>query len=397
MRRAVLTLALLALVAPAAPARACTPLSTLTATSDALNKTSFGGTAVGGLSVLARTGPGQALALEDNDGATPARFYDLSLQPGGSGIAAAVTRVTTLAGVTGANADDEGLAVEPDGSLLVSSETEPTIRHFARNGTALGSLPVPGRFRVAPAGQASANRTLEGLSLSPSGHRLLAAMEGALSTDPNGADGRPRLRMLSYASNGAGGFGAPKQVAYTAESGHGVSDVLALDDTTVLVLERSLNVDVNFAVRIFVADLSAATDVTGVAALNGTQAVPKRLLFDLRACPGGLAALDNVEGVTLGPPYADGRQRLYLISDDNFSSFQHTRLYDVAFRLSAPPQPPTPPKPARPKPVVRQAGRWTLNLRTRRLASPRFRNVSTRRRAIKIRADLRRRRFGPKK
>src|SRR3954470_23442898 len=102
MRRAVLPLAVLALLAPAAPACACTSLSTLTATSDALNKTTFGGTDVGGLSALARPGPGQALALEDNQGTTPSRFYDLNLGPGGSGIAAAVTRVTTLAGLTGA-------------------------------------------------------------------------------------------------------------------------------------------------------------------------------------------------------------------------------------------------------------------------------------------------------
>ena len=82
---------------------------------------------------------------------------------------------------TGVDSDNEGLAVLPDGRYLVSSETEPSIRIYGRDGVQQASLPVPARFDVAPAGQATSNATLEGLTISPSGRRVVAAMEGALS------------------------------------------------------------------------------------------------------------------------------------------------------------------------------------------------------------------------
>jgi hypothetical protein len=76
--------------------------------------------------------------------------------------------------------------------VLASSETEPAIRHFARDGVELGALPVPDRFRVAPAGEATTNLTLEGLGASPDGRDLWAAMEGPPGRDGTTADGRAR-------------------------------------------------------------------------------------------------------------------------------------------------------------------------------------------------------------
>jgi hypothetical protein len=83
----------------------------------------------------------------------------------------------------GTTADNEGLAVLPDGDYVVSSETEPSIRIFGRDGVQRASLPVPARFAPAPAGQATANATLEGLTLAGGGSRIIASMEGALSGD----------------------------------------------------------------------------------------------------------------------------------------------------------------------------------------------------------------------
>jgi hypothetical protein len=58
----------------------------------------------------------------------------------------------------GTNPDNEGLAVLPDGDYLVSSETEPSIRIYGRDGVQKASLPIPARFAVTgttPAGQAT--------------------------------------------------------------------------------------------------------------------------------------------------------------------------------------------------------------------------------------------------
>src|SRR5690349_2067690 len=114
----------------AAPAHASSD-ATLLSVNHSIDKTTFGGLAVGGLSALAFTHGNQALALTDNQGTTPARFFTLRLR----GERVETTKVTTLKKVdgtpfTGQTMDAEGLVVEPDGTLLISSETEPVIRRF---------------------------------------------------------------------------------------------------------------------------------------------------------------------------------------------------------------------------------------------------------------------------
>ncbi|MBX6766952.1 MAG: esterase-like activity of phytase family protein [Actinomadura rubrobrunea] len=44
-------------------------------------------------------------------------------------------------------------------------------------------MPVPARFRVAPAGEATANQTFESLAATPDGSTLYADMEEPLSGD----------------------------------------------------------------------------------------------------------------------------------------------------------------------------------------------------------------------
>ena len=55
----------------------------------------------------------------------------------------------------------------------------------------------------------------------------------------------------------------------------------------------------------------------------------KTLLADLSATP-GLAPLDNIEGITLGPELPDGRQSVVMVSDDNFSPTQITQFLAFA-------------------------------------------------------------------
>jgi hypothetical protein len=76
-------------------------------------------------------------------------------------------------------------------------------------------------------------------------------------------------------------------------------------------------------------------------AASNLEPLQKELLVDLANCPssGAKAApgavqsnplLDNFEGLTLGPVLPDGRQSLVLVSDDNFSSGQTTRVIVLA-------------------------------------------------------------------
>lgn len=310
--------------------------------SDDLDGAVFAGTQVAGLSALTASGPGRALALVDNIGTTPARFYDVRLPDPRT---AAISRVTFLTrpdgtAYTGADFDGEGLALERGGrTILASSETEPSIRRFdRRSGRQLTSLPVPDRFRVSTAGgQAIVNQTFEGLTLD--GRTLYVGTEGPLSADGLSA-GRPLLRILRYVHDRP-----VAQLAYRADPGLGLAELAAVGDGTLLVLERGFTAGVGNTVRIYRVSVEHARDVAGVASLTTVPDrvfLRKRLLVDIADCPpDGAAAkqpqpnplLDNIEGMTLAGPLGHGRRLLRLISDNNNSATQTTRVYALAVRL----------------------------------------------------------------
>jgi hypothetical protein len=340
----------LALAAPAAAHAksersplACSPHADLVAYSDALDKTAFDGTDVGGLSALALGADG-ARAISDNQGSTPSRFYDLRLRGDDGALAPEVTGVTGFERAdgtpyTGEDYDGEGLVTLPDGSLLASSETEPAIRHFSAEGRELGSLEVPARFAIAPAGEAATNLALEALGRSPDGKDLYAGMEGPLS-----GDGDAGVRLLHYRWRGDS-FALAGQLGYAPDAGLAVTEVQVVDGEQLLVLERGFEAGVGNTVRVYQAFLTGADDVSDVASLAdpGLKLVAKRLLVDLADCPAGDAEhpgdqanplLDNVEGMAL----SEDRATLYLLSDDNFGATQVTRLYELAVRLPGEPK-----------------------------------------------------------
>ena len=332
------------LLVPAAPAHAtapvrgaaCSPDASLLGFSDALDKTTFAGTPVAGLSALAPTGRNRALALVDNIGTTPARVYGVNLA------APAITGVTVLkradgAPYTGSDFDGEGLIAEAGGrTILASSEREPSIRRFRlSDGREIGSLPVPERFRVAPAGEAATNQTFEALTATPDHKVIYAGMEGALS-----ADGAGNNRILRYQGK------TISQYAYRTDPGLGLVELVALGGDQLISVERGFTAGVGNTVRLYRVSATGAPDVTGVAALS-TVTDPrtwlgKQLIADIANCPSSGAVakqpqpnplLDNIEGAALGAALPGGRRMLHLISDDNGSATQITRLYTLAVTI----------------------------------------------------------------
>ncbi len=315
--------------------------------SDALNKRTFEGTSVGGLSALAydRRRGGVYYSLVDNGPvpASEARFYTLRLPTEGGTLGTPeILDVTTLRDASGqpftaSNFDGEGLTLTRDGDLLASSETEPSIRRFSLEGELLEELPVPQKFRVAPAGQAQRNQTFESLALSPNNRSLFTAVEGPLVSDGTTAEGEGRIRILRYEDRGPGGFAPAEEFYYLADPGLGVVEIVALSEDELLVLERGFQSGVGNTVRIFRVSLDGAEDVSDEPSLAapGLEPVEKELLADLAACPSDGATtpgtqpnplLDNFESLTLGPRLPGGRQALLLQSDDNFSAGQVTRV-----------------------------------------------------------------------
>jgi hypothetical protein len=336
-----LAVAVAALLAFAAPAAAhatdvgsCSPDVDLLGFSDALNKTTFAGTSVGGLSALSLTAHG-AKALVDNQGTTQARYYDLVLKNGVPKVTG-VTPLTQADGTpfTGQSFDGEGLVALNDGTVLASSETEPVIRRFSSSGKQIGQLPIPNRFRVAPLGEATTNLTLEGLGLSPDGKTLWAGMEGPLTSDGFTPDGGARVRFLRYARDKHGDWQVAGERVYVTDPRLGVSELQVVDDDQLLVVERGFTAGVGNTVRIY------------QAFLKGGDPVYKRLLADLGDCPSAGATnpgtqrnplLDNIEALAIGDRLPGGARELLLLSDDNFSAGQVTRLYRLKARLRGEP------------------------------------------------------------
>lgn len=338
--------------ATAAGAHACPPAGRALSFSDALDKLSVGGVTVGGLSSLAYDSRRQAWASTvDNHGRDPSRiwfFRDLS-SPHVVGSPLVLRRPDGTA-YDGATADNEGLAVLPGGRFVVSSETEPSIRIFGRNGIQQASLPVPARFAVAPRGEATANATLEALTVTPDGRHIIAGMEGALSGDVSATthDDTPH-RFLVY-GYGRHGWKLQKQLAYRATAQERIPEIAAVGRQDLIVEEASFDPATGNAIQLFVVhDYQSAPDVSRIGNLStapATAVLTKRLVADLVRCPtlGATSKetqvnplLDNYEGMAVTTPrrgrHGVRRVGVHLISDDNFSATQTTRVLNLSVRL----------------------------------------------------------------
>ncbi|QJT01876.1 esterase-like activity of phytase family protein [Streptomyces asoensis] len=310
-----------------ATSNACSPAVSLDGFSDALDKTTFDGTFVGNFSALALDRDGSLAALSDRSS-----LFGLDAKT------LAPKSVVPLADESGAALDSEGLAIDRDGTRLITSETEPSIRRYSRDGRILDRLPVPSSLLVAPAGRATSNQTFEGLTLLPGGRTLLASMEYAISGDSTGI-----VRFQTWRRQ-HGRFALSAQYGYRADSGLGVPEVQALPDGRLLVLERGFTTGVGNTVRLYLADPRHATDTGGVANLtgqDGVRLVKKTLLADIVNCPSrGATAkqpqpnplLDNIEGMVI-TGRAKGRLEVLLVSDDNQNAAQTTRFYRLRVRV----------------------------------------------------------------
>ncbi|HET9876805.1 MAG TPA: esterase-like activity of phytase family protein [Mycobacterium sp.] len=327
--------------------------------------TRFDGTVIGGLSAISYD-PGRDcyyLISDDRSARGPARFYTARLTLSSNGIDnVTVTGVHPLSDQDGrpfaalslgdppvVPPDPEGIAFDAARQRLYwSSEGErltdtpvgpvladPWIRIAGLDGSYLGRFAMPpGLAMSAQHTGPRRNTTLEGLTLAPGGRLLFAAMEGpgyddgALPDRGHGALTRITAFDVDSAAPVAQ-YAYPLEPAAASADTNGLTDLVALSDTEFLVVERAFSAHTvdRQKVRLFRAEIAAATDVLGVSSLSGTPVTPvtKTLIADLSATP-GLSPLDNIEGITLGPKLPDGRQSVVLVSDDNFAPVQVTQF-----------------------------------------------------------------------
>jgi hypothetical protein len=280
----------------------CSPSVAIAGFSDALDGAEYGARRtypVTGLSGLAVDRDGSLLALSD-------RSVLFTLDPQSREPVGAVP----LSDEDGQPLDAEALAVDADGTRLVTSETEPVVYRFDRSGRVLGRLDVPPDLTA----RTERNKTLEGLAvLAPD--RVVAAMEGPLDGDGPGVRRFPTWPGPTW--------------TYRPDAGLDVSEIATTGDGRLLVLERSYTSGVGNTVHLALATPRGDT-------------LARTPLADLGACPtlGATAQqaqtnplLDNVEGMTVLEREAAGTLRVLLVSDDNQDEEQTTRLYDLRVRV----------------------------------------------------------------
>lgn len=244
-----------------------------------------------------------------------------------------------------ARLDPEGIRTTADGKrLYISDEYGPTIREFDRaSGRQLRVLALPPLLAVPhPSPRTSqelhgndhgrvANHGIEGLAISPDNRTLFAIMQGALIQDGGKHAGMTRLLRIDLPT------GTVTQYAYPLDrvgdkDYAGASDLLAVNDHRLLVLERDssgLGAGSKARIkRVYAIDLARATpigDRQGEASLR-PLALHKTLFVDIVA---GLAAAgehradipEKLEGLAFGPrARIDGKlmDTLYIASDNDF-------------------------------------------------------------------------------
>lgn len=349
---------------PVASPSAGRPVSSLTllGEQDLSNLTMVDGTLVGGLSGIdfdPATGM-YTIISDDRSDNNPARFYSANLTLGAEGFEAIeIAGATTFLQPDGQpypNQDAGGAVPDPE-SIRYDAQTggywwtsegnrnldiQPSVNLADANGQTVASYPLPEKFNVHPDEELGSrnNLVLEGLTLSADGQSLWLAMEGALYQDgPDAtADAGAYTRLIHMDREGTvlGEFAyqtdpMPAPSAIEGAGSNGVTEILAVDESRFLIIERAGIPDANNVykdyIRVYMISVDGATDISGIDSLVGADFVPVAKSLVLNFEDLGLPYIDNVEGMTWGPTLANGNGTLIFVSDNNFNEAQQTQFY----------------------------------------------------------------------
>ncbi|MEJ8855000.1 esterase-like activity of phytase family protein [Variovorax robiniae] len=326
----------------------------------------FEGTTIGGLSGIDfDTARGEYLLLSDDRSTLdPVRYYSARWSAN-SAQAPTFSQVTSLLQADGTtwpnrrNArdgmpvpDPEALRLRPDtDTLLWASEGDegrgfgPALYESRRDGRLVRQFALPPMFEPSSDGRRGArdNLAFEGLALTPDHRTAWLAMENALIQDgarptldsPGGPcrftaldlDSGRVLRQIAYLNDPV----PLRPLVPGTHAENGVSEILMLDAHRMLVLERAYAVGTGNSLRLYEIDTRGGDDVQAIDALapGKHRPVAKKLVADFAAL--GLSRLDNTEGMCWGPPLANGRRLLVVLSDDNFNPLQITQFAAFEF------------------------------------------------------------------
>ncbi|MDU4092214.1 MAG: esterase-like activity of phytase family protein [Pantoea sp.] len=217
--------------------------------------------------------------------------------------------------------DTEGITSDGNGGYWICDEYGPFIAHISADGKILqkyGPQAASGEQSVADGlpniiKWRQPNRGFEGLTRMPDG-RIIAAVQSTLDIEGKSKNSARFTRLVSFdpATGKTASYGYPIDIeAYKKAKDAKVGDIVALDNQRLLLIEQGADKDKNMRNRIYVVDLSKASELTPFdqqppefddeAALKsrGIALASKQLVVDLRASGWqqekveGLALIDN--------------------------------------------------------------------------------------------------------
>lgn len=321
--------------------------------------TLFEGTEFGGISGLDRAPDGRYWALSD-DRETP-RAYLLRIELDQRGLHdVRIEQLVKLSGAAGQplaarTADPEAIRLTAAGQLLIASEGhwsvdgarrhQPFVHAFTLGGSFVRAFQLPPAFRLVDNSSTGArsNKVLESLAVTPGG-AVFAAVEEALIDDGPVAtfDAGSWLRVVRFDPvNGKPAAqyayalppvplrrSAGEVAAAVRRADNGLTDLLAVTETSFIAVERAYVPGEGVTVRLVLTRIDAGTTEVGQIkslASASFQPMSRQLLLELPIPLNGLL-IDNIEAIAWGPVLANGNRSLILASDNNFSRWQTTQF-----------------------------------------------------------------------
>lgn len=330
--------------------------------------TTVNGTVVGGLSSIDYdSANGVYYMISDDPGSrSDSRYYTATIQLSEKGIDTVLfTAVTTLLTAAGKpfadirndrthSLDAESMRYNPNtGELIIGSEGQrfydgkqwllqnPAVFVHDRNGTFKDSFALPSNMQIYLQEKGLRhNSVFEGMTFADNYQHLYVNIESPIYEDglPAGTkDSTAWIRINKFdvptrklLAQYAYGLDALRYAAQPtgAFQINGMTDMLDLGNDQFLVIERAFSTGhPSSDVRIYLADGSGATDISGVISLAThppKKYFTKKKLFDFESLH---RYIDNIEGVSFGPTLPNGHRTLLFIVDNDFIAERKSQLF----------------------------------------------------------------------
>lgn len=311
----------------------------------------FESTVIGGLSAIAQDGKKYFVVSDDRGKISNPRYYEFQINENKKSnkleieflkvfeVQLQIDQSVKLP----KTADFEGIQFHKDRFFILSDEGHfsakprrgPSLQIYNENGQHIKNIIVPSEYLPDEIGEQKKgtqdNAGFEGLSLSPSNQLLYAATERNLVQDSIG----PRIAVFHYSKDK--NFQFIKDCFYpfrtndyqTGEIFKGISEIITIDETRLLVLERGLGfvqLRPTYFVQIYLVNMNECQ--------KGREVLTKKNILnlnDLKMNDSEEQILQNYEGLGWLNSNITGQKTLIVVSDDNFKKREKTEFLFFKF------------------------------------------------------------------